>query len=77
MDDQKLNAIYDKTGGRCHICHDKLAFSNYGLFGARGAWEIGMQSVNTSTKIVKIRFKSTFISREVTHVAFWLYGRGV
>jgi len=35
-----------------------------------------MQSVNTSRKIVKIRFKSTFISREVTHVAFWLCGRG-
>lgn len=40
MDDEKLNTIYDKTGGCCHICHRKLAFSNYGSFGEKGAWEI-------------------------------------
>lgn len=35
-----LNAIYDRTSGYCHICHRKLAFSNYGWFGERGAWEV-------------------------------------
>ncbi|MCU7844683.1 MAG: HNH endonuclease [Candidatus Thiodiazotropha sp. (ex Monitilora ramsayi)] len=40
IDDETLNKIYDKTRGKCHLCHKKLAFSNYGVPGARGAWEI-------------------------------------
>lgn len=32
--------IYDRTSGRCHLCHKKLAFKNYGVLGARGAWEV-------------------------------------
>lgn len=39
-DTRRLNEIYDRTGGYCHICHKKLAFQNYGAFGRRGAWEI-------------------------------------
>jgi len=39
-DAQRLNAIYDRTGGYCHICHKKLAFQSYAAFGRRGAWEI-------------------------------------
>jgi 5-methylcytosine-specific restriction endonuclease McrA len=39
-DDDKLNKIYDKTDGHCHICHKKLAFTNYGVHGARGAWHV-------------------------------------
>ena len=39
-DAPRLNAIYDRTGGHCHLCHKKLAFKNYALFGQRGAWEI-------------------------------------
>lgn len=35
-----LNAIYDRTSGYCHICARKLAFINYGVFGAKGAWEV-------------------------------------
>ena len=37
---EQLNEIYDRTCGNCHICHKKLAFKNYGVFGARGAWEV-------------------------------------
>lgn len=33
-------AIYNRTSGKCHICHKKLAFKNYGQHGERGAWEI-------------------------------------
>lgn len=40
MDNERLNRIYDKTDGYCHICHKKLSFSNYGIFGAKGNWEI-------------------------------------
>jgi len=40
LDDSILRAIYAKTNGRCHICHKRLAFSNYGEHGARGAWEV-------------------------------------
>jgi HNH endonuclease len=38
--DEKLNDIFDRTSGYCHICHKKLAFINYGLVGKRGAWEV-------------------------------------
>jgi 5-methylcytosine-specific restriction endonuclease McrA len=38
--EQKLNAVYDRTSGYCHICGKKLSFRNYGLHGKRGAWEI-------------------------------------
>lgn len=37
---EELNEIYDRTSERCHICHKKLAFRNYGVVGARGAWEV-------------------------------------
>ncbi|MDD5328682.1 MAG: HNH endonuclease [Sulfuricella sp.] len=37
---EQLNQIYDRTSGYCHICHKKLAFKNYGVFGARAAWEV-------------------------------------
>lgn len=35
-----LRRIYDRTAGKCHICHRKLAFVNYGDHGSRGAWEV-------------------------------------
>ncbi len=38
--DETLSAIYDRTSGYCHICGKKLAFTNYGKPGARGAWEV-------------------------------------
>lgn len=38
---ERLNSIYDRTDGRCHLCGKRLAFKNYGnLAGARGAWEV-------------------------------------
>ena len=39
-DDDKLNKIYDKTDGRCHICHKRISFTNYGVHGAKGAWHV-------------------------------------
>lgn len=33
-------AIYDSTGGYCHLCHKKTYWTNYGQHGKRGAWEI-------------------------------------
>lgn len=38
--DDDLDAIYDRTSGKCHLCHKKLARVNYADFGARGAWEV-------------------------------------
>ncbi|MEX2181899.1 MAG: HNH endonuclease signature motif containing protein [Gemmatimonadaceae bacterium] len=35
-----LNDIYNRTSGKCHICHKRLAFKNYGALKARGAWEV-------------------------------------
>jgi hypothetical protein len=32
--------IFERTSGRCHICRRRLAWSNYGALGARGAWEV-------------------------------------
>ena len=37
---EQLDAIYDKTSGKCHICGKKLARSNYGVLEARGCWEV-------------------------------------
>lgn len=36
----RLQKIYEKTDGQCHICHKKLAFVNYGRNGCKGAWHI-------------------------------------
>ena len=36
----QLNAIYERTDGRCHLCSKKLAFINYGRPRARAAWEV-------------------------------------
>jgi hypothetical protein len=38
--EEKLNDVFDRTDGRCHLCHRTLTFSNYGELGARGAWEV-------------------------------------
>jgi 5-methylcytosine-specific restriction endonuclease McrA len=38
--DDKLNRVFDRTSGYCHICGKRLVFSNYGVVGARGAWEV-------------------------------------
>ncbi len=37
---EELNAIYDRNGGSCHLCGQRLAFRNYGKKGKRGAWEV-------------------------------------
>src|ERR1700730_11951536 len=37
---ERLEDIFDRTSGYCHICGGKLSFCNYGIFGARGAWEV-------------------------------------
>jgi len=38
--ESRLNAIYDKTDGQCHICHKRLSWSNYGKPGKIEAWEV-------------------------------------
>lgn len=38
--DEQLEKIFDKTCGECHICRKRLAYSNYGKVGRRGAWEV-------------------------------------
>jgi len=40
MDVRRRRQIYDRTGGRCHLCDKKLAFKNYGSPGARAAWNV-------------------------------------
>ena len=37
---EKLNIIYDKNNGRCWHCNKKLSFTNYGMIGEKGAWEV-------------------------------------
>lgn len=36
----KLDAIFGRTDGQCHICRKRLARKNYGDVGLRGAWEV-------------------------------------
>lgn len=40
LTDDDLEYVFDRSGGDCHLCHGRLAFRNYGLYGCRGAWEI-------------------------------------
>jgi hypothetical protein len=40
MSDDRLNAIYDKTDGRCHLCYAKLSYHNYGVHSAKGSWHV-------------------------------------
>ncbi len=37
---ETLSLVYDKTDGYCRYCKKKLAWSNYGRAGERGAWEV-------------------------------------
>ena len=38
--DERLNRIFGKTDKRCAYCHKQLSWSNYGIRGRRGAWEV-------------------------------------
>jgi hypothetical protein len=40
FDKERLDRIFNRTSGYCHICHRKLCRNNYGKLGARGAWEV-------------------------------------
>jgi hypothetical protein len=40
MPDERLERIFERIDGRCHICGGGLCFRNYGRADARGAWEI-------------------------------------
>ncbi len=40
VNDDLLRAVFNKTAGRCHICHKRVAFSRYGVISARSGWEI-------------------------------------
>ena len=42
--DERLERIFKRTNGRCHICWGALAFKNYGNFGERG---VGKSSIRT------------------------------
>jgi 5-methylcytosine-specific restriction endonuclease McrA len=38
--DEVLIDVYDKNDCYCYYCDKKLAFTNYGVPGAKGAWEV-------------------------------------
>jgi len=40
LNDVKLDKIFSRTDGSCHLCGKKLCFSNYGKLEGRGKWEI-------------------------------------
>jgi hypothetical protein len=35
-----LRRTFDRTEGRCHICHKTMCFNNYAKLGGRAAWEV-------------------------------------
>ena len=39
-DTDSLVEIFASAGGQCACCDKQLAFSKYGRFGHRGAWEV-------------------------------------
>ena len=73
-DNEALERIFDRTDGRCHICHRKMHFGNYGQPGHRGAWEVehsiprahgGTDNLNNlyGAHVACNRAKGTFSSR--------------
>ncbi len=36
----ELRRIYNRTSGYCHLCRQKVYFTNYAKLGRRGAWEV-------------------------------------
>jgi len=36
----ELRQVYDRTSGYCHVCGEKLSFTNYGRPGEKGAWHV-------------------------------------
>lgn len=40
FNETKLNKIFSKTDGSCHLCGKKLCYSNYGKREGRGKWEV-------------------------------------
>lgn len=38
--DSRLVNIYDRTEGYCSYCGKRLSLNNYGILGAKGAWEV-------------------------------------
>lgn len=39
-DDETLETVFTKTGGKCRYCEKQLSFSNYGAQGRKGAWVV-------------------------------------
>lgn len=37
---ERLQQVFDRTHGDCHICHRRLCFKNYAQASARGGWEV-------------------------------------
>lgn len=40
MEKERLQKIYSKTDGHCHICHGNLSYNSYGQYGVKGAWQV-------------------------------------
>lgn len=38
--EKRLRRIFERTAGRCHICHKKVVWANYGRVDLRGGWEV-------------------------------------
>ena len=63
---KQLAAIFEKTDGRCHICREKLDYKNYGVIGARGAWEVDHsvpQAAGGSHRVSNLRPSCIFCNR--------------
>jgi 5-methylcytosine-specific restriction endonuclease McrA len=37
---EDLDVIFEKTDGKCHVCHKPMTRRNYGQPGTRNAWEV-------------------------------------
>ena len=38
--EDRLDKIFSKTGGRCHLCHGGLWFEDYAARSSEGGWEV-------------------------------------
>lgn len=40
LSEERRRIIFNRTRGKCHVCHKRLCFGNYGQRGARGSWHV-------------------------------------
>lgn len=53
--EDELREIYENNGGQCIYCGIRCAFSNYGEYGEKGAWEVAHSIADSEGGVSDLR----------------------